>query len=175
LNFTIIFTIASVAMLVMLAPTAQAARIESTNAVTSAPLNIVNRSFARLQRQLDRDHETERLSYRAPRTGDKIHQIANLLINLGGGPSEVHIKEIAPVDARLAQQAADSFFAADSRMNTSIRTDRFVAATKAALARNDVHLFSARVVQRTGEARILILIDDETRELIVVSISRRQP
>jgi hypothetical protein len=151
---------------------AHATRIESTNAVVSAPLNLVNRSFARLQSQFENSLLAERLTYRSPALGrneNSANRITELLINMNGGPIEAQLKDLLPVDPSLATSAIQAFINNES----GARTERFSAATKAALARNDVHLFSARILERARDARVLVIVDEETHELLVLTLSRR--
>ena len=159
---------------------AGATRMISTNMAQSAPLNLVNRWFARLESTLDPSWSTERLtfrSYRYSEINNPEKTIVKLLNDISGGPDEVRILELTPLvpTESTIRQTLDQFL---NSLNFRPGTDETAltaqeslrAAVKAALARPDVLIHSARILRANIESRVLILIDNETKDLVLFAL-----
>lgn len=157
-----------------------ATRMISTNMAQSAPLNLVNRWFARLESTLDPSWSTERLtfrSYRYSEINNPEKTIVKLLNDISGGPDEVRILELTPLvpTESTIRQTLDQFL---NSLNFRPGTDETAltaqeslrAAVKAALARPDVLIHSARILRANIESRVLILIDNETKDLVLFAL-----
>lgn len=162
---------------ITIAADASGSRIETTNHTDSAPLNLVNRSYAKLESGLGDMIDSQRLTYRlrSRAVGDTVEQVLkDLILNISGGPSEASLSELDEVSSGDLPAALDTFtrkFAAADGLDREL--SGFVSAIKAALARTDVKIFEARIHERErGEdAHFLALVDEETNELLVLSLA----
>ncbi len=170
------------------APAQNSQRMETTQAPQSAPLGLINRSFARVQSAFAIQLESQRLSYRSLNPQDhsgsevaKERAIEDLLLNISGGSSEARVQDLAPIIAgESSLKPTFERFARELTSSRSIDTSAgadsltaLVAAIKAALSRSDVQLHSARLIEKSATARVLILSDDETKEFVVLSLPGR--
>ncbi len=164
---------------------AGATRMITTHMAQSAPLNLVNRWFARLEGTLDDSWSSERLtfeSYRWAEIENHERTIAKLLTDISGGPSEVQILELSPVSPsessirQTLEQFLNSLSFRDGSEDAGAMIQKsFKAAVKAALTRPDVFIHSARILRTGGESRVLVLVDDETKDLVLLTLGRVTP
>lgn len=157
-----------------------ATRMITTNLAQSAPLNLVNRWFARLESTLDSSWSAERLTFRSYRHSEIQNPektIVKLLNDISGGAEEVRILEltlIVPTESTI-RQSLDQFlnslsFRAGTDETALTAQESLKAAVKAALARPDVLIHSARILRANIESRVLILIDNETKDVVLLAL-----
>jgi hypothetical protein len=149
-------------------------RVQTINSVESAPLAVVSRSFTRLETSLGDSFDPDLLSYRIRHPGDSLDDaleetMKTLLVNIAGGPIEASVTNLEMVNSepRQVTLALDTFaHDLDSEV-----IDGLSAALRSALARPDLKLYSARVVEKSEDLRFLLVFDEETQELLVMSLS----
>jgi hypothetical protein len=173
------FLIVAICLSSVLANAKSVSQFQTINTVESAPLSLVNRSFSRLEASLDDSVDPDLLTYRLRNVDDNVEvTIKGLLVNIAGGPSEATVTEfdLTSPDPRQIKLAVETFTSEISQMEVSENSraqvlESLSTAIKAALARADVKLYSASVNEKNLETKFLIMLDEETRELLAISLS----
>lgn len=167
----------AISSIAFIAPPAEAnPRIVSTNRTSSAPLNLVNRSFARFEKDLAPALFTERLTFLPLRTQQITNHekmVGKLLLDISGGPHEarlIDLKAIAPTEASIHNALED--FLAHISSNENTKLSSFRTSIKAALTRSDVLLYTAQLLRNDGHSRVLILMDDETKDIVLLLLGQ---
>ena len=157
-------------------------RVDSTNITESAPLNLLNRTFARLETGLDDSVDSQRLTYRI-RSADPDKSVDSilkgLLNNISGSDDESVVNEFIRLDTS-AEENIDktistfiqtaSFDEEDDEISPRLQQN-FASAVKSSLARPDIQLFSAQIKEHTQSSRVLIVYDQETKDVVVLYLS----
>ncbi len=171
---------------------APSVRMETTNLPESAPLNNANRTFRQLERYFDDHTQSQRLSYRIHRVATEsiaepmVISIRRLLLNISGGtaPGEtsVNIQSLnaaSDLPARRSQlasflQGVTNVISTTGQAPTLslIPLNKFEHALNALLAREDLRIFTAVVLEEGFQSQILLLEDEETAELLLLFVTR---
>lgn len=169
-------------------------RMETTHTTESAPLNLINRSFNRLEDLLNDSWETQRLTYRAyvaksgnsspqPKSNDlkisiETEDLKRLLVDLGGGAEDVQILNFEPVTTENQAQnvlnsittSLGSSFSENGEFNESI--GKLGNSMKAALVRDDVKMFSVNLREKSDPSKVVILVDEETSDVLLLYLTQ---
>ena len=167
-------------------------RMETTNIPESAPLNSVNRGFRELERSFDDHTQSQRLSYRIHRLSTQSFtetfesSIRRLLLNIIGGTApgdtSIAIQSItAGHDLTNRRWQLATFLrlvssvispSAQVRASSVVPFNKFESALNAILAREDLKVFTAAILEEGFQTQILILQDEETSELLLLFVTR---
>lgn len=160
-----------------------AIRMITTATTESAPLNLVGRSFIRLEPAFNENIEAQRLTYIVRRASNDsnlmVPGLRGLLSNVSSGAGTISINS-ADSDSQVRAQL-DGFLAAidqslagatASRPTTADAIDRLKLALNSAITRQDMKLFSASVAEERLTTHYLILLDEETSDLLLLSLSQ---
>jgi hypothetical protein len=175
--------------------------METTNTTESAPLNLVNRTFSRIEPFLDATLELQRLTYRAHESAarETIDEAAlkQLLVDISGeedafvsslelASTEVQLRSsleaVTPASIWASSAAADlvstdafADFSAVANAQSTVMIEageNFAGAVKAALIREDVKVYSAVIENGAESSRVFILVDEETSDILVLSVTK---
>lgn len=161
-------------------------RIESTNTTESAPLNSIRRSFLLSSTFLNDNLDAEALTYRlatrfteTPEAKLKA-RLKDLLRDVSDSADESGIKdlEILATESEI-QQALTKLqplegLGLDEREDATEARDRLQQAIKAALARDDIHLYRSEIQDHLATTHVLILVDGETQDILVLNETRTE-
>lgn len=158
-----------------------AVRMITTHTTESAPLNLLGRAFLRLEPAFADHIEARRLTYLArPRgTGadSMLDGVRQLLANISAANSAVNITTADSESQARAQ--SDAFLQnvtqslEPSRAAAAVDvSERLKLALNSAITRQDMKVFAATVAEENLNSSYLILLDEETSDLLLLSISR---
>lgn len=164
-----------------------ATRMETTARAESAPLNLVARAFRDLEPRFTDSVRSQRLTYRihrAPSGTEAIEvSLKRLMINIAGGDDFVQVREITSAHDDGSARALLTKFentvtdAIAERGHSSepgaLALEKLRAAANALGARTDVKVFSAEIREDDLPSRVLLLLDEETDELLLLYLGRR--
>lgn len=162
-----------------------AVRMETTNVTESAPLNLINRAFGRIEDLLIESIDSQRLTYRAnDLAGQTIDQsiLKQLIRDVAGDSVEVTVqtveKQTTETQLRIALAtliSTNEMQSETSNESPGLHTDlieRFGNAAKAALSRDDVKLYSARSIDKAETSKILLFVDEETSDILALYVTK---
>lgn len=158
-------------------------RMITTNTTESAPLNLVSRSFIRLEPAFADSIEAQRLTYLVRRASSDPSLLQQGLRSLLGHISsegsaitiaapETESQSHGQVESFLLAVNQDLAAAAAARPATVDAVERLKFALNSAITRQDMKVLSATVAEERLNTQHLILIDEETSDLLLLSLSR---